>query len=368
MEKKLSLLLVIMILSMSMLTGCAQNGLEKEQGKIGDNSSTIEIIDSFNRKIVLEGPLEKVVAIGSALRMYTYIAGTEKLVGVEKKQQLADSGRPYILANPELAELPVIGEGFPASVGLELLIEVDPDVIIAGDMDIKEIEEIEKKTGIPVVVVATGESIIFDEEMYKSLNIIGKLIDKEERATELIEYMEACKDELGNLTKDIPEDKKPRVYVGALSHKGNHGIESTTSNSPILNVINGKNVADEIGKTGSIIIDKEKLVDWDPDIIIIDENGLSLVREDYEKNPSYYNTLSAVKNGQVYGQLPYVSYYNNIETAIADVYFIGQVLYPEEFKDIDVIKKADEIYKFMLGKPLYNIMAEKFGGYIKIDL
>lgn len=56
------------------------------------------------REITLEKPAEKVVAIGSALRIYTYINGTEKLVGVE------------------------------------------PDIIIAGDiLDIGEIEELEKK-------------------------------------------------------------------------------------------------------------------------------------------------------------------------------------------------------------------------------
>ncbi len=87
-----------------------------------------------------------------------------------------------------------------------------------------------------------------------------------------------------------------------------------------------------------------------------------------KKNPDYYNALSAVRNGKVYGQLPYISYYNNIETAIADAYFLGKILYPNEFKDIDVIEKADQIYTFMLGKPLYNIMAEKYGGYKQIDL
>lgn len=321
------------------------------------------------RSIVLEKPVERVVAIGSALRIYTYINGTEKLVGVEKGQQSAETGRPYIIANPELEELPLVGEGFPANPDPELLIKVNPDIIIAGDiLDVAEIEEIEKKTGIPIVIVTTGTSAVFDEDMYKSLKIIGEIVGKEDRAEELKEYMEACKNELLNLTKDIPEDKKPSIYIGGLSYKGIHGIESTSGNSPILNAISAKNVVDGLVKTGSIMIDKEQLIEWDPDILVIDENGLNLVKEDYAKNPDYYNALSAVRNGKVYGQLPYISYYNNIETAIADAYFLGKILYPNEFKDIDVIEKADQIYTFMLGKPLYNIMAERFGGYVKIDL
>ncbi len=120
--------------------------------------------------------------------------------------------------------------------------------------------------------------------MYKSLEIIGKVVGKENRAEEVIKFMEDCKNELLDLTKDIPEEEKPSVYIGGLSYKGGaHGIESTSGNSPVLNTIGAKNVADEIGKTGSVMIDKEKLIEWDPDLLVIDENGLALVKEDYEK-------------------------------------------------------------------------------------
>lgn len=371
MKKKLSMSLAIIMFLLSILTGCTQSkqSIKVEEDETKDSSDVIEITDMAGRNIVLDRQVERVVAIGSALRLYTYVNGTEKLVGVEKKQQSKESGRPYIIANPELEKIPIIGEGFPANVDPELLIDVSADVIIAGDiLDIAQIEELEKKIGAPIVIVSCGSSAVFDKDMYKALDIIGKIVGKEDRSKELIEYMEDCKTELTNLTKDIPEDKKPSIYIGGLSYKGNHGIESTTGNSSVLNVINAKNVADEIGKSGSIMIDKEQLVKWDPDIIIIDENGMGIVREDYNKNPDYYNELSAVKSGKVYGQLPYVSYYKNIETAMADIYFLGKTLYPNEFKDIDVIEKADEIYTFMLGKPLYNIMAEKYGGYIKINL
>ncbi len=190
------------------------------------------------------------------------------------------------MANTELAELQIIGEGFPAEPDPELIIGVEPDIIIAGDiLDISEIEELEKKIDIPIIVVTIGSSAVFDEDMYKSLEIIGKVVGKENRAEEVIKFMEDCKNELLDLTKDIPEEEKPSVYIGGLSYKGGaHGIESTSGNSPVLNTIGAKNVADEIGKTGSVMIDKEKLIEWDPDLLVIDENGLALVKEDYEKS------------------------------------------------------------------------------------
>jgi len=37
----------------------------------------------------------------------------------------------------------------------------------------------------------------------------------------------------------------------------------------------------------------------------------------------------------------------------ADAYFVGKTLYPDRFADIDPAKKADEIYTFFVGKPVF---------------
>lgn len=372
-NRKSILFLMIVVLAVS-LVGCSNKEeiVEKTpEANIESEVAEIEVLeftDMAGREIVLDGPRDRIVTLGSSLRMYTYINGTDRLVGVESAQQNLKTGRPFILANPELQNIDSVGEGFPADVDPELIILADPDLIIAGNLDIKTIEELEKKTGVPVVMVTSGKLAVFDEDMYESMKIIGKIVDKEERAEEIVAYLEASKEELINLTKDIPEEEKPSVYIGGLSYKGNHGIESTRGNSEILNVIHAKNVADELDSPVPINIDKEQLIKWDPEIIIIDENGLGLVKEDYDKNPSFYDSLSAFKNKRVYGQLPYISSNSNIETALADTYYVGSILYPEVFKNIDPIKKADEIYKFMLGTELYDIMADQFGGYIEIEL
>lgn len=362
--------IIVTLLSITVLTSC--NILTKPSNKskpFNNEPTSIRIIDMENREHILNTPPERIVAIGSALRLYTYMNSTNDLVGVERGQQSPETGRPYIIANPELLDLPIVGEGFPADPDPELLISLAPDVIIAGDIfDLERIEQLQRQINIPIIVVTCGSSAVFDKEMYQSLEIIGQIIGKEDRADNLIAYMEDCKNELYELTKDIPNDKRPSIYVGGLSHKGTHGIESTSGNSPVLNVIGANNVADDTGKTDSIMIDKEQLIKWDPDILIIDENGLSIVMDDYKKNHDFYKSLSAVKNKNVYGQLPYVSYYNNIETAMADIYYLGKILYPEEFKDIDPIKKADEIYTFILDMPLYNIMTDKYGGFKQISL
>lgn len=90
--------------------------------------------------------------------------------------------------------------------------------------------------------------------------------------------------------------------------------------------------------------------------------------EDYQKNPTFYESLSAVQNGRVYAQLPYNYYNTNVDTAIADAYYLGKILYPAAFADIDPAQKADEIYTALLGRPVYAQMAESFGGFKQLDL
>jgi len=79
------------------------------------------------------------------------------------------------------------------------------------------------------------------------------------------------------------------------------------------------------------------------------------------KKPEYYKALKAFQNKRVYSLLPFNSYTTNIESALADAYAIAKILYPKAFTDIDPEKKADEIYTFMVGKPVYSEMKKSYG-------
>jgi iron complex transport system substrate-binding protein len=50
-----------------------------------------------------------------------------------------------------------------------------------------------------------------------------------------------------------------------------------------------------------------------------------------------------------------------VDTALADAYAIGKILYPQAFADIEPEKKADEIYTLLVGKPVYAEMKQTYG-------
>lgn len=362
------LLLCLLLAAVLLLTGCT-GSKEQQQGEA--KPQKVVITDLAGRQVEVQVPVKRVVAVGpGALRLVCYVNGAEKVVGIENLEKQQPKGRPYILAYPRLKELSVIGQGGPNSTpDAEKIASVKPDVIfIASLVDKAGADQLQAKTGVPVVFISYGKTGSFDEDLYRSLEIIGKIIGEEERAKEVVAFIKNCQKDLNSRTQGIAAGEKPKVYVGALGMRGTHGIESTQAKYFPLAAINARNVADETGQKGSIMIEKEKLLAWNPDIIFIDEGGLPLVLDDYKKNPSFYRSLQAVQKGEVYGQLPFNHYWTNIDTALADAYWAGKVVFPDRFKDIDPAQKADEIYRFFLGQPLYRQMAADFGGFKKINL
>lgn len=366
-KRKISVITVILLCTALILGGCSS----KTSRETAVNSQKITVTDTLGRQVEVNAQAQKVVAIGpGALRLCCYFNSIGMIAGVEQMDKDDSTGKPYVMANPELASLPVIGPGGPNNApDPEKILAARPEVIFSTyASDKASADSLQSKTGIPVIALSYGKTSTFDPEVYASLKLIGKVTGKDHKAQEIVDYMEKCKNDLDKRTKDIPEDKKPSTYVGGLGMKGTHGIESTQGNYSLFNAVHAKNVVDETGKTGSLMIDKEKLIQWNPDKIFIDGSGFQMVRQDYQKNPGYYKTLSAIKNGEIYSQLPYNFYTTNIDTAIADAYYLGKVLYPEQFKDIDPEKKADEIYKTLLGKELYSQMAKDYGGFKKLTL
>ncbi|NLW90189.1 MAG: iron ABC transporter substrate-binding protein [Syntrophomonadaceae bacterium] len=368
MKKRTICLFVLLLFSLSIFSsGCSSQTAQKSQTA----PTKITVTDTLNRQVEINGVAKKVVAIGpGAMRLCCYFNNPAIFAGIEQMEIDSPTGRPYFYAYPELAKLPVIGPGGPNNApDPEKILTVKPDVIFtAYAPDKATVDNLQAKTGIPVVAVSYGKTSTFDPQVNASLILIGKIIGMDQRAQELVGLMDQFKNDLDKRTKDIPQDKKPTTYVGGLGMKGTHGIESTQGNYSLFNAIHARNVVDETGKTGSVMIDKEQLVKWNPDKIFIDGAGYPSILEDYKKNSQFYQTLSAVKNGELFAILPYNFYTTNIDTSIADAYYMGKVLYPDQFQDIDPEKKADEIYKLLLGKELYAQMTKDFGAFRKITL
>lgn len=365
-------IIALLMAAFMMFTLCLAGCGNKEDEKVKDGK--IEVTDLLGRTVEVPADSKSYACLGpGCLRLYSYVADTDQLAGVEDAEiSWPDAGRPYTLAlgtKEERAKRKVIGAGGPKNTAdAEALVEAGPDVIFTKyASDKAEVDELQKKTGIPVLAISYGDETIFNDEIYKSLEMIGKVTRNEDRAKEMVNYLKSTKKDLEKRTKDVKN--KPSVYLGGMSFKGSHGIESTAGDYAIFKALGADNVIDKTGAKNHVMIDKEEIINMDPDYIIIDAGGLQIIKDDYKKNPEFYNSLEAFKKGNVYLEMPFNFYYTNIDTAMADMYYVGKVLYPEQFKDINPEKKFNEITKKMLGIECYDQIAKAYhGGYQQITL
>ena len=348
MKKNIALLLVIAA-CIALLAGCGAAGTNHRNPRT--------ITDGAGRQVEVPEKLESIVCVGvGALRYTCYVGAQELVTGVEDYETKAGMSRLYNYVNfDKFQELPVIGtNGEPYT---EEIVKLSPDVIVMSAYASVEADALQARTGTPVVVVP-GSDTTLDDAAYETIRIMGQLYGMENRASELTDYLKGLQKDLDDRTKDIPDSEKPSVYVGGVSFKGHHGFEGTEAGYGPFALIHAKNLADTTGQNGAFNIDLEQVLSWDPDIIFLDFNGMSLISDDYAQNPDYYNSLTAVQEGKVYSQISFRSSASNLETALADAYYAACVMYPQQFADIDPVAKAGEIFEMLLGVNPYDKLQE----------
>lgn len=330
-----------------------------------------QITDSNLRIVSIPEKIDRIICSGpGSLRLITYFGAQDLVVAVddiEKRQNKFDA-RPYSLANPQFKKLPVFG-GFRGHDDPEKILGLKnfPQVIFKtfATMGYDPVE-LGQKTGIPVIILEYGDLSRGREKFFNSLNIIGQVLQKESRAKELITFFNEQINKLENRTKDIAEKKT--CFIGGIAFKGPHGFQSTEPFYPPFQFINAQNIASISKINGKNIshsnFSKEKILQADPDILFLDLSTLQMGEGHgglHElKNDPVYRELTAMKTNKVYGVLPYNWYTQNFGSILADAWYIGKILYPERFTDIDPVKKADDIYEFLVSQPVFDSMNSLF--------
>jgi iron complex transport system substrate-binding protein len=330
--------------------------------------------DVSGRMVTIPKDVARVICSGAGcLRLLTYLGAQDRIIAVDSIElsgSLIDA-RPYAIANPKFKTYPLFGE-FRGQDNAELIASLRPAPqvifkIFSGRGN--DPDQLQKKTGIPVICLDYGNLTYDRARLNNALRLMGEVIDKTERAEAVIEYFDLLEQDLRERTQDIPEDKKPSCYIGGLGQSGPHGFQSTDPSFAPFIFTNTDNIAESVssGKDLSYAnVAKEQIVVWDPEIIFLDVATLRLgvrtnASHQLKTDPAYKN-LSAVRNNKVYFLFPSNSYNQNFEVIIANAYYIGRVLYPERFKDVNPLLKAEEISTFLNGGPAFEILNREFSG------
>lgn len=350
-------LLARLLLGLLLLSACGEApAAEAAEGRV--------ITDSAGRSVTIPETVESAVCVGvGALRYTCYLGAQDRIVGVEDYEKEATVDRLYNLVNFErFSALPAVGgNGEPWH---EEIINVAPQIVILSEIAGVDADDLQNKTGIPVVCVAGSDSLL-DGKAYDTIALLGEIFGMEARAAELTEYLRANEAEL---KERGGKGEQLTAYVGGVAFKGYHGLEWTEAGYGPLALLGAENLADSLGQNGAFELDREQILTWDPDVIFVDYTGLPLVREDYAARQELYDSLTAVQEGRIYSQIPFRSFAVNLDTALADAWYAGCVLAPEGFADIDPEAKAREIFTELLGSDPYDKLKEAGYGFTTLSL
>ena len=331
------------------------------------------IRDGADRTLKIPARVDRVICSGAGcLRLLTYLEAQDRIVAVDSIERRGSpiDARPYAIANPQFKTYPVFGE-FRGWDNAELIagLRPRPQVIFktfAGRG--QDPTRLHVKTGIPVIVLDYGNLTYGRERLDSALRLMGTVLEKSERAEEVIAYFDVLEQDLMERTRDIPRDKRPSCYIAGLGQSGPHGLQSTDPSFAPFLFTHARNVAAEsLGdKLSHATAAKEQIVFWDPEVIFLDISTLRLGSGanalDELRNDPVYRSLSAARKGQVHGLFPSNSYSHNFDAVFANSYYVGKVLYPEKFADVDPLAKAEEISTFLNGGVAFATLNQQFGG------
>ena len=325
--------------------------------------------EQYRAQGLVPATIDRIFCSGGTLRLAVYLDCADKVVAVdtnERKSSERNGMKAYLAAHPEFCEMPVAGETSGRDNPERLLsLENPPQLIIKADTGAGfDPEELTRRTGIPVLLVPMRDITTGRKEFDEALRLIGVALGKSGRAEEVIAFfdreiaeLKARSDQAG-----LTDAEKPLVYVGGVSYNGSHGFHSSQAGYPPFALVGAKSPVTERSADPTLgnrhaMLAKEKILEWNPDLLFLDLGTLALGQSsglvELQRDPSY-RTLSAVGQGRVFALHPNTFYNVNHDAVLVNAWFVGKTLYPEQFADIDPKVKADEIFAFLVGKPVFD--------------
>ena len=313
--------------------------------------STVETVGSKNvtdmigRNVEIPASVSNVVATSPPMTTVLYMIAPDKLKAVNF--QWTDDEMEYVPS--QYHNLPVVGGWYGTQDGsYEEFIASEPDIVIesideGGDGDASTVAERQEKFGtIPVIAVNDTTNV---EKICGSITFMGEVVGAEDKAQQLNDFNNKYLDIVHDKSSKLSDSDKVKVYYA----QGDDGLQTNPSHSThgqLIDLVGGVNVADSVAQgntTSGVQVSMEQVISWNPDKIITNDP------EFYAKvySDSNWGKIDAVKNHEVYlsPQSPFKWFDRPVgANMIIGVPWTAKVLYPDDYKDINMMDATKEFY------------------------
>ncbi|MDO5032769.1 ABC transporter substrate-binding protein [Corynebacterium sp.] len=324
---------------------------------------SFHVVDVAGRDVSFDKRPEKIVlAEGRGVFATSILNREDPLANVVALGEDLHTAAPsfeskFAEVNAHYRDLPRIGNIAKGDVSVENLVSFTPDVVVMT-LDHKKAAE---TTGFLDSMDKAGLKYVFTdfrqkplENTPRSMELLGKLFDREDKAQEFNEFYTDRVTEITERAQKQPQ--KPRTLLWRAA--GLKDCCATVKNSNLGDLVNaagGHNIGDDLLDTESGDLTAEKVVAEQPELIIATggswakdpekpevlphvELGYAATKEQAEttlagllRTPGF-GTLNAPKEGELH------AVYHQFYDSPFNVFALEQFavwLHPEEFKDLD---------------------------------
>ena len=276
-KTKILLPILAAALILSLFTGCGANVTDSEK------NTAVSLTDMMGRQVELSKPATKVVVLTASDCEIIYALGAGSTVIARGE---------FCNYPKEALELTQVSSG--SETNIEQIISLAPDAVIMNSMA-QTTEQVEALENAGIKVVMNDAKTI--EEVYTSIEIIGKVTGKESEAANLITEMKKGFEEIAaaagkNSGKTVYFEVSPLEYGLWTAGKG-------TFMDEISNMLGVTNIFSDVN--GWAEISQEQVIERNPDYIVTIYMGMEGQEPPTEEIMARkgWESLEAVLNGRV---------------------------------------------------------------------
>lgn len=354
---KMMAILVINVLIIVALLGCSPTETTTVENTPAKSTPAetvpagFTVTDIAGRTVEFSSPAEKLLILFGPGYEKVFMLGAEDRIVACADYHKTHAAWAHVIYN-RLDSLTAISN--PSVPNVETLLGYEPDVVFwfGNNENVSAMEN----AGLNVICSAGSTSTTL-EALKDGLMIYAQVLgsDAISKAEEYNAYFDKILDYVTGITSKIGENEKPKVYVTSgipLRTRGGNSIMRDT-----VEKAGGIYVAKDAAQ-GSSVINYEQMMQWNPDIIIIDHapdlpdpsaSATSNTPRGYEvyediMNDPQLQAINAVKNHQVYVSPTGAFFWDSGQQGILQLAWMAKVFHPDKFESLDMKAELTEFY------------------------
>lgn len=300
--KKITLLLLSAIMSITLLVGCG--------------NKTTTMTDRAGNEFTVPEKVEKIISTAPSNTEILMALGLgDKLVAIDNYSSDIEG------INEDLTKIDFRNPDAEAIVALE------PDLIIASGHNAEGSEDpfaVVKEAGITVVYLPSANSI---DGIYEDINFISEVTDKKAEGKKIVDELKSEVEEIKAIGQSIIDKKKVYFEIGSMPTLYSFG--KNTFLNEIIEIIGAENIF--AGEESWISASEEAIISANPDVIITNETYIDNATEIIATRPGW-DTINAVKNNEVF-LVDNNASSRGSQNIIKAIKEIAKVVYPDKYAE-----------------------------------